>query len=277
MTESTAADDERRRIRPGLMAALGYIAMAGSLSTDLYLPAFPDIVAYFGASPTVVQFTLTAFLVGSAFGQLSIGALSDALGRRRTLLVALIVFSGCGYLAALSPTLGVLVAVRGVQGFASAAGSVLARAIVSDLLDREYVVRAFSALLVATALGPAIASPLGALLTTLGGWQAALFGLAVLATGMFVSAAIAIPETLGTERRDPLTFTALANSFRALVRDAGYVGYALAFATSSGALFVYLGSSSFIVQNMFGLTPGGYALTFTFGAAASMVGSWLNG
>lgn len=277
MTTPAAARSGPRGIRPGLIAALGYIAMAGSLSTDLYLPAFPDIVDDFGVSASVVQLTLTAFLLGSAFGQLLIGSISDALGRRRTLLVALTAFAICGYLAALSPTLEVLISVRGVQGFTGAAGAVLARAIVADLVDRDQAVRAFSALWMATALGPMIASPLGALLTNLGGWRAALLGLAVIATGMLICSAIMIPESLPRERRHPFTVTALAGNVGRLLRDVGYLGYAIAFAAGYAALITYISSSSFIVQGVYGIGPLGYALTFTFSSLAVMTGAWLYG
>ena len=132
-----------RDIRGGLMLALGFIASAGSLSTDMYLPAFPDISSSLGAGPSAVQFTLTSFLIGAGLGQLAIGALSDALGRRRTLIVALIVFALCSWAAALSPSLGFLIAVRGLQGFAGAAGSVLGRAIVADLVPRARIGSAY--------------------------------------------------------------------------------------------------------------------------------------
>ena len=111
-----------RRLGVRLTGALGYLSMAGSLSTDLYLPAFPDIADDLGAPASVVQLTLTAFLIGSALGQLAIGSVSDVFGRRRTLIVALAVFTACCFLAVASPVIGMLIVVRGVQGFAGAAG-----------------------------------------------------------------------------------------------------------------------------------------------------------
>ncbi|WP_284690613.1 Bcr/CflA family efflux MFS transporter [Microbacterium tenebrionis] len=259
------------------MAALGFVGMAGSVSTDLYLPAFPGIAADFGVSATAVQFTLTAFLIGAACGQLLIGAMSDAVGRRRTLLIALTAFAVCGYVAALSPTFGMLVAVRALQGFAGAAGAVLARAVISDLADRDAALRGFSALWAMTALGPAIASPLGALLATAGGWRAALTGLAVVATAMLISSALLIPESLPAERRHPLSFAPLARNVGGLVRVPAYVALTLAFAAGYASLMVYISSSSFIVQGVFGAGPGGYALTFTYSSLVIMAGAWASG
>lgn len=266
-----------RRIGPGLMLALGYVSMAGSLSTDLYLPAFPDIASDLGVGASTVQLTLTALLAGSALGQLSIGSISDALGRRRTLLAGLSVFVLCCYLAPLSVDIEMLIAIRAVQGFAGAAGTVLARAVIADLVDPAHSVRAFSTIFVMIALGPAIASPLGALLTEFGGWRAALLGLAVIATGMLVAAALAIPESLPPERRHPLAFGVLARNIGRLLRHPVFMGYTIAFAAGYAALMVYISSSSFIVQEVLEITPLGYSLTFSLSSVAVMAGAWLNG
>lgn len=266
-----------RRISPGLMLALGYISMAGSLSTDLYLPAFPDIAEDLGVGASTVQLTLTALLAGSALGQLLIGAVSDALGRRRTLLVALTVFVLCCYLATISPTIEVLILVRAVQGFAGASGTVLARAVIADLVDHVQAVRAFSTIFVMIALGPAVASPLGALLTQWGGWRAALLGLAVLATGMLIVAALVVPESLPPERRHPFTLGTLARNIGGLLRHPVFMGYAIAFGAGYAALMVYISSSSFIVQDVLDITPLGYSLTFSFSSVSVMAGAWLNG
>lgn len=266
-----------RRISPGLMLVLGYISMAGSLSTDLYLPAFPDIAEDLGVGASTVQLTLTALLAGSALGQLLIGSVSDALGRRRTLVVALTLFALCCYLAAVSPTIQVLILVRGVQGFAGASGTVLARAVIADLVDHVQAVRAFSTIFVMIALGPAVASPLGALLTQVGGWRVALLGLAVLATGMLVVAALFVPESLPVERRHPFTVGTLARNIGRLLRHPVFMGFAIAFGAGYAALMVYISSSSFIVQEVLGITPLGYGLTFSLSSVSVMAGAWLNG
>ncbi|MCR2783251.1 MULTISPECIES: multidrug effflux MFS transporter [unclassified Microbacterium] len=265
------------RIDPGLMLALGFVAMAGSLSTDVYLPAFPQIAAAFQVEASAVQLTMTAFLIGSAAGQLVIGAFSDALGRRRTLLAALAVFTACAYLAAVSPSVGVLIAIRAVQGFAGSAGAVLARAIVADLADRQQAVRAFSLLWAMIALGPAIAVPLGGWLAQTGGWRVTLLGVAVLATAMLLVASFVIPESLPPDRRHPFTFAAIGGNIGRLLRDSAFVGYAVAFGLGYGTLIVYISSSSFIVQNIFGTTPLGYSLTFSFTGLCIMSGAWLSG
>lgn len=265
------------RIPLGLMLALGFTSMAGSLSTDLYLPAFPWIVREFEVPASVVQLTLTAFMVGIACGQLVIGSLSDALGRRRTLLVGLSVFALGGVAAALSPTIEALIAVRAVQGVGGAAGVVLARAIIADLLPPREAARAYGLLFMMIGTGPAVASPLGAVLAGLGGWRAALAGLAVVATAMLLVSALRVPESLPASARHPFRLGVLAGNVGRLLAEPAFVGYAIAMGSGYAAMVVYIGSSSFIAQEVFGLSPIGYAATFACGSLSFMLAAWASG
>ena len=260
-----------------MMLALGFVGMAGALSTDLYLPAFPDIQADLGVPVAAVQLTLTAFLVGSAIGQFVIGILSDAWGRRRTLLGALSLFALAGFAAALAPDIAVLVACRFAQGLFGAAGAALARAVVSDLANGPRAVRGMSALIAMMGLGPALGSPLGALLTGWAGWRATLTGLAVIAVLMVVVAALVIRESLPRERRHPPRIGALLRTAGRLARDGVFLSCAFAFALSYAAFVVYLGASSFVVQTVFGADALTYALTFSASSVSFVAGALGNG
>lgn len=276
MTPASFPNHQPGRIPPGLMVALGFVSMAASLSTDLYLPAFPALAEHFSVGPSAVQFTLTAFLAGAAFGQLVIGALSDALGRRRTLIAGLAVFALCAVIAPFSGSIEMLIAVRCVQGFAGSAGAVLARAVISDLATPAETGRAFGTLFVMIALGPAIANPLGGWLTELGGWQAPLLSLALLAVAMCLVAGIKIPESLPAERRHRLHPGTLAKNLWKLTRMPAFMGFSLAFGLGYACMMVYISSSSFIAQGIYELTPFGYSLTFALGSLSFMGGAWLS-
>ena len=65
---------------------LGAFVALGPLTIDMYLPALPTITDELGTTSAAVQLTLTGTLVGLALGQLVLGPLSDAFGRRRPLL-----------------------------------------------------------------------------------------------------------------------------------------------------------------------------------------------
>ena len=77
------------RIGAGLILLLGALTAVGPFTIDLYLAAFPQITSDMGTSPAAVQLTITATLAGLALGQLLIGSISDAMGRRKPLLAGL--------------------------------------------------------------------------------------------------------------------------------------------------------------------------------------------
>ncbi len=113
--------------RVHLLLILGALSAFAPLSIDMYLPALPALGRGFGANASQVQLTLSACLLGLALGQLVAGPLSDALGRRRPLLVGVAAYTGASLLCVLAPSIGALIAVRFVQGLAGAAGIVIAR------------------------------------------------------------------------------------------------------------------------------------------------------
>ncbi len=263
----------RAVLGPGVLAALGFVGMAGSLSTDLYLPSFPDLQSDLGVDVPLVQLTLTAFLAGAAIGQFFTGVISDALGRRTTLIGALAAFTALSVIAAFAPNIQVLIALRFAQGVCASAGAALSRAVVGDLATGEQTTRAMSLLIAMLGLGPAVGNPLGAVLAEWGGWRAALGGLAAFAALMTIVAYLVIPESLPIERRHPARFGSLVRNVRAVLGNPAYVFFAASFALSYGALMVYIGSSSFLVQGVLGADPAVYAMTFAAGAVSYVLGA----
>src|SRR4051812_7937737 len=155
---------------------LGCLTAFGPLSMDLYLPAFPQLAADLHATQAQVQLTLTADVLGLVVGQLVLGPLSDAWGRRRLLLSSTVVCALASLLCALAPSVAALIAWRFVQGFAGGGGIVLARAVAADLTTGVTAARLFSLFMTLSSVAP-IAPPVagGGPLGLAGGWRGGLF------------------------------------------------------------------------------------------------------
>ena len=130
-----------------LVLLLGVLVALGPFTIDMYLPALPVIAPDLGSTPAAVQLTLTGTLVGVAVGQLVIGPLSDALGRRRPLVVGVAVHVLASLLCVVAPTVTVLGVLRGFQGFGAAAASVIGMAVVRDLFRGRAAAALFSRLM----------------------------------------------------------------------------------------------------------------------------------
>src|SRR4051794_34608391 len=122
-TAAPPTTDLSRSHRLQLIVLLGSLIALGPLTIDMYLPALPAITEDLGASAAMVQLTLTGTLAGLALGQLLVGPLSDALGRRRPLLTGVAVHVVASVLCAVAPSIAVLGALRVLQGLGAAAAS----------------------------------------------------------------------------------------------------------------------------------------------------------
>jgi DHA1 family bicyclomycin/chloramphenicol resistance-like MFS transporter len=265
-------------VEPGarLVVILGGMAALGPLSVDMYLPAFPELRETFGASASAVQLTLTSSLLGLGLGQLLIGPLSDARGRRAPLLAGLAAYVCASLLCAVAPTVEALAGLRFVQGFAAASGVVLSRAIVRDVTSGVATARLFSLLMLVNGLAPVLAPSIGSGVLGIGSWTAIFVVLACFGVVLLVTAWLRLPETLAAPDRRPSGIRASLRGFVVLLRGRVFVGYGLALGLSVGAVFAYIAGSSFALQDVYGLSPTAFAITFGVNGVGIVVCSQAN-
>lgn len=255
-----------------LLLVLGLLSAIAPLATDLYLPSFVQIAGDLDTSSVAVQLTLTAFLAGLTVGQLVFGPLSDRWGRRGPLLVGSAVFLLASIATVLAPTIGVLIAARAVQGLAGAAGTVIARAIISDLAAGPPAARAFSLMMIVGGVAPVVAPVLGGALTDVIGWRGLLAIVMVLAAVMLVAVLLVVKESLSTSRRSELRATRdQAAGLGALLRSRAYLGHTITFGFAFAAMMAYISASPFLYQEMMGFGSLGYGLAFGVNALALMI------
>ncbi|MFD2078677.1 MFS transporter, DHA1 family, bicyclomycin/chloramphenicol resistance protein [Actinopolymorpha cephalotaxi] len=267
----------RRRIAPTLIILLGGLTALGPMTIDLYLPALPHMTRELHTSQTLLQLTLTAALVGLAAGQAVVGPLSDAVGRRRPLLVGLGTYAVASVVCAVAPTIEVLVAGRVVQALGGAAGIVIARAIVRDLVSGREIARLFSLLLLVTGLAPILAPVVGGQLLRLGSWRM-LFGvLTAFGVVLLLGVVFGLRETLPAERRRQGGARDAAHSYLRLARDRSFLGYALAGGLGFAGMFAYISGSPFVYQEVFGISPQFYGVLFGLNGLGLMAFSQANG
>jgi DHA1 family bicyclomycin/chloramphenicol resistance-like MFS transporter len=256
---------------------LGCLSALGPLSIDLYLPAFPSLAREFGSTESQVQLTLTACLVGLALGQLFVGPLSDAMGRRRPLLVGLAVYVAASAGCALADSTTALVAFRGLQGLAGAAGVVISRAVVRDLYAGSAAAQFFSRLMLVVGLAPILAPVLGAELLRFTSWTGLFWVLA--ATGVLLLGIIGfgLRETLPAERRREGSLRDTARTYASLLGNRVFMGYALSGGLAFAGMFAYISGSSFVLQDVYGVSAQAYGVLFGLNALGLTLVSQVNG
>ncbi|MGL5446663.1 MAG: multidrug effflux MFS transporter [Rhabdaerophilum sp.] len=246
----------------GMTALLGLLTAIGPLSTDMYLPSLPSIQRHFGASAGYVQWTLSAYLIGFAIGQIFYGPLSDRKGRKRVMLAGLTLYGLANLASAFAPSLDVLIGARLVQGLGAAGPLVIARAIVRDLYEGREAGQQLARMGTIMGIVPAIAPILGAALEISFGWRANFIGVVLLVMGLAVTAILRLPETLRAPLTTPFSLREIARGYRELIEDPRFMPFALLSAATYAGLFAFISGSSFVIQGHFGLSPTGFALAF---------------
>ncbi len=277
ITDSGAAVVRREPRMLSRLLLFGALVGIGPLTIDMYLAAFPTVVADFGTTEAVVQLTLTATLVGLALGQLTLGAVSDTVGRRIPLVAALSAYVLASVAIALTDTITAVLVLRFVQGFTAAAGMVLSQAMVRDLYSGSQMATFISRLFLIVGVAPIIAPTLGAQFLVFWEWRSIFWGLAAFGLALVALSFAFAKETLPLERRSARGPGPAFRSYGVLLRDRRYVGLVLTAATAMGALFAYISSATFIFQDLYGMTTQQYALVFAGGAGALTIASQVNG
>jgi DHA1 family bicyclomycin/chloramphenicol resistance-like MFS transporter len=259
-----------------LLVVLGALTSFGPITTDLYLPALPDVGDSLGVGPSQVQVTLTASLIGLAAGQAIAGPLSDSLGRRRPLLIGLALFVLSSLGCAVAPSIVVLDVLRLVQGLCGATGIVMARAIVRDCWSGVAAARIFALLMGAVSLGPLIAPTLGAALLGVMDWRGLFVVLAGFGLVLLLGAVVSVPETLPPSARRATSLLVTLRVGKHLLADRLFAGYTFASGLAFGALFSYISGSSFVYQDVFGVSAQVYGLLFGLNGLALLLASVAN-
>lgn len=267
---------EAMRLKPDTLAmtvVLGLLTALGPLSTDMYLPSLPDMAARLDASLPQIQLTLSMFLVGFAVCQIIYGPMSDRLGRMPVLVGSLLLFSLASAGCAFAGEVEMLIAARTIQALGAGGGVVVARAIVRDLYEGDRAGQELA--LMGTVLGivPLFAPLLGAVLHDAFGWRSTFVVMALMGLTGALVVRVCMIETLKPEYIRPATAASIAADFGALLRHPVYLVY-LAFACCAyGGLFSFLSASSFVLQNVYGLSELQFGFAFACPVSGYMAGT----
>ncbi len=258
--------EEKSQGRVGLIVIISGLTAFGPFCMDMYLPGLPSLAQDLGGEAWQVQLTLTACLLGLAGGQIIAGPLSDTFGRRRPLLVGLVIYTIASLMCALAPSVLLLILFRLLQGSAGAAGIVIARAIVRDLFSGAEVARFFAITMAVNGLAPILAPIVGGQVLNFTSWRGVFVILTAIGLVLLVSVGLGLKETLPLERRHSGGVIDTLRTFRHLLANRVFVGYALSSGLAFGCMFAYIAGSPFVLENIYNVSPQLFSLVFASNA-----------
>lgn len=260
-----------------LALLLASLAALGPFAIDTYLPSFPAMAVSLGATPLQVQQTLTAYLLPFAIMSLWHGAISDALGRRRVILWALVLFGLASLGCALVTRIEALWFFRALQGITSGAGIVVGRAIVRDLYDGPPAQRLMSRITMTFALAPALAPVIGGWLHAWFGWRSVFVFLALMTVCLWFACLRWLPETLPPERRQSLRAGYLARSYWQVMTSPRFMTNTAALTANFAGFFVYVLSAPAFLLNHLKVAETEFLWLFGPAMLGMVLGSWISG
>lgn len=245
-----------------LALMLAGLAMLGPFSVDTYLPAFPNIETYLGASQIQVQQTLTAYMFSFAIMILWHGSLSDAFGRRNIILMSLAVFAVATLGCAAAHSVEYLWAFRMLQGLSAGAGVVVGRAIIRDVYSDIPAARLLSLVTMIFSIAPAIAPILGGWIVKLYDWRTIFLVLFTYTSLLLWFCYKKLPETLPIEKRTPFNPHFLAFSYKQVFRSPIFQMKSGAIAFNFAGLFLYVAAAPVFITKHLGLGSDQFAWQF---------------
>ncbi|MEF3046975.1 multidrug effflux MFS transporter [Pseudotabrizicola sp. L79] len=269
MTKSRFLD----RTTPPHIATLILMAGLSALAMNIFLPSLPGMAAWFDAPYALMQLSVALYLGLSAVLQILIGPISDRYGRRKTMLGAVILFliATCGTLIA--PNATVFLVFRMAQAVI-AAGMVLSRAIVRDMVSDAEAASMIGYVTMGMSIVPMIGPVLGGVLDEWIGWQANFALLLILGLVVLWLIWADLGET-ATLRR--VSFAQQVRQYPQLLGSQRFWGYVLCAGFTSGTFFAYLGGAPFVGTEVFGLSSSEVGALFALTAVGYAAGNFVAG
>ena len=259
-----------------LVLLLGVLSAFGPFVVDLYLPSLPQLASFFETSASMTQLTLTTAMIGLAVGQLLLGPLSDKFGRKKPLIISLVIYIISTVLIVFSPNIETMIVLRVIQGLSSAGSVVISRAVATDLYRGREMTRFFGLLMTINGIAPIISPILGSLLLEYISWKGVFVFLALIGV-VVLFFCFRLKESLSVENRLQGSIFATFSTFGVIIKNRLFMSYVGIESFLLGAMFAYIAASPFILQSFYGLSAFIFSLCFGANGAALVIGANIGG
>lgn len=245
---------------PLLVSLVGF----PQISETIYTPALPNVAFGLQATTQLIESSLSIYFFGFAFGVLLWGTISDRCGRRKAMLLGLLIYVigtvGCAQVISGEA----LLFWRFIQAFGASVGSVITQTIIRDSYEGTDRARLFSTLSGALALAPAIGPLIGGVVSEYLGWRANFWVLVLMGMILFIWSLRTLPET-----RPKLIST--SKVFSQMMHSRTLWGHILLISATNGILFGFYQEAPFVFIEQLGMQPSLYGLFGLLIACATVV------
>ena len=262
------------RLSKRMIILLAAVSALGPVGMQILLPALPVIKQKFYVTNDVAQLTLSLSMLAIAIGTLVYGPLSDKFGRKRVMLVGIVITIFGSIVCFVADSIMLLISGRFIQAFGGAVGLVLARAIVRDVYGPEEAARVIATLVMVMVVLPMMSPALGGELMQRFGFESVFIVIAFASAIAFVFLFLWLPETLAK----PVPFEGVKSmlmTFSRLFASRVFCGYAFCVTFVSVVFFSFISAAPEIMVSVLKRPPTEYGYYFIMIPAGFMTGNYV--
>jgi len=261
-------------LNPRILILASLTALA-PFAIDTYLPAFEVMEYDLVTNSNFIQQTLTFYLVPYTIMTIFHGAISDSIGRIKTIKYGMSLFILGSIGCAFANSIEMLWISRLIQGVGAGAGNVVARAMVRDLYSGATAQKVMATIQIIFGIAPAIAPMVGGLLLGIS-WQAIFIFLIFYSVLITFFSVNFLPETISKQNRLPFNFESVLNRYKDLLNDKNYIFLILAVSFNFSAFFLYVLSSPIFLMQHLNLSSSQFGYLFIPTVTGMIVGSFIS-
>ncbi len=256
----------------GFVIFIAFLSAFIPLSTDIYLPALPRMVESFHTTASVINLTITFFFIFYAVGTMFWGPLSDKYGRKKILLIGMIIYTIASVFCIFSTNVYYLILFRILQSIGCAAATAVSTAIVKDVYSGRKRLTVLAVVQSMGMISPIISPVIGAIILSAMSWRGVFIGLAVIGV-LAVLGSAAMEETI--DKRYTGSILKSIGRLGVVAKNKGFMSLLITFSMISIPSMSFISASSYIYVDGFGLSERVYSYYFAINAVFFLLGPLL--